>query len=92
MKEKSMKVFKVRDMVTGLYKLGTTQPRWSQKGKTWLSLGALKAHLTSASKYKSQGTLNGIALWEIIEYELAEVEKYPASAIKFGRKEPVKVK
>jgi len=87
-----MKVFKIRDMVTGLYKLGTTELKWSSKGKTWMSLGALKTHLTHISNHKSSGTLNGIALWEIIEYELVEADKYPASAVKFGRKEPAKVK
>lgn len=41
-----MKVYKIRDSKTGLYSTGGTKPKWSKRGKVWVSLGALKSHLT----------------------------------------------
>lgn len=78
-----MKVYKIRDMSTGLFKLGTTSTKWSPQGKVWLSLKALKSHLTLASS--SRHGLEGSVLWEVIEYDVVEAEKYPVNAVKFGK-------
>lgn len=38
-------IFKIRNP-HGLYSTGGTSPRWSKRGKTWVALNHLHAHLT----------------------------------------------
>jgi len=42
-----MKVYKIRNKETGMYKHGghSYYSEWSKKGKTWSSLGNLKNHM-----------------------------------------------
>jgi hypothetical protein len=42
-------VYKIRDKETGLFSKGGSHPRWSAKGKTWQSKGALSGHLALAN-------------------------------------------
>jgi len=76
-----MKVYKLRDTVTGLFSKGGMAPYFDKEGKTWSSRGALKSHLTQLSQgfylhdhtpWHGRGkNLTEIpATWEIIEYVL----------------------
>lgn len=59
--------YKVRNKSTGLYHKGGVYAIWSKTGKTWDTLGKLRAMLT-------MNINNGTAMsdWEIIEYEVVE--------------------
>ena len=79
-----MKIYKIRDLSTGKYSTGGMNPEWEEEGgKVWLSMGALKSHITSISN-------DGITispLWEVIEMELTEAAAYPALALVKKKKE-----
>jgi len=72
-----MKFYKLRDMTNGKYSSGGNFPKWSDKGKIWLNLGALKSHLTTLAK----SGVNISPFWEVIEMEVTEATAYPAAAI-----------
>lgn len=40
-----MTIYKIRN-AAGLYSTGGTNPSWSKRGKTWVALNHLNAHLT----------------------------------------------
>lgn len=40
-----MRIFKIRNP-EGLFSTGGSRPTWSRKGKTWVALNHLRAHLT----------------------------------------------
>lgn len=54
-----MKVYKIKNLTTGLYSLGGLYPRWGKKGKLWNSKQAIKSHLrlveTEWYDYKRKG-------------------------------------
>jgi len=68
-----MKVYKVRDMVTGLYQRAGSRPTWSKQGKTW-KLGPLKTHFQLFAKH----SIPVSPMWEVVELELVECDRYPA--------------
>jgi len=75
-----MSFFKIRNKDTGLFSPGGTYAKyasWSQGGKMWNSIGALRAHLTLIGKN------GGIPLnWEVVEYKMIELSaKQPAEYI-----------
>ena len=73
-----MKYYKVRDLVSGSWmEGGTNTATFSKKGKVWKNTGALRSHLTQLQHCTKQSTS---PLWEIVEYDLVESERYPASS------------
>jgi hypothetical protein len=66
--------FKIRHKVTGMYSKGGTyanaegtNSHWNKSGKTWDTLGKLRAHLTShMNRYYGATDMSD---WEIIEYK-----------------------
>ncbi len=68
-----MSFYKIRHKKTGLYSKGGmyvnasgTGSFWNTCGKTWDTLGKLRAHITShMNKYNSTDMTD----WEVIEYE-----------------------
>lgn len=40
-----IKVFKIRDIETGLFSTGGTSPRWTKRGKSWSQINHVKNHL-----------------------------------------------
>jgi len=44
-KDDKMRVYKIRDKVSGMYSSGGTCPKWKKDGKTWNKLAHIKAHL-----------------------------------------------
>lgn len=79
-----MKFYRLRDMATGLYSTGGHSPRWTKQGKVWRNLGSLKTHLKNISRYSK---IPVSPLWEVIELNIVEGEKYPAVAISAGEKQ-----
>jgi hypothetical protein len=78
-----MKIYKIRDLSTGKYSTGGIRPEWEEDGKVWLSIGALKSHITGLVR-------DGITIspfWEVIEMEVAEAQAYPVLAIAKKKKE-----
>ena len=69
---------KLRDMSTGLFSSGGLYPTWTKKGKIWTLLGSLKRHLTLfTAHHGEQHTI----LWEVVELNADEGEKYPAATL-----------
>ena len=70
------KVYKILHKETGLYSKGGSHPSWSTKGKTWTSLGPLKAHigLVMDNSWRRADMKN----WVIVELEVREVARYAA--------------
>lgn len=76
--------YKIRHRVTGLYSKGSSYSNatgdnfyWTKSGKTWDTLGKLRAHITmhlrdvTQSGYViNQGT--DMSDWEVIEYKVIE--------------------
>jgi hypothetical protein len=66
--------FKIRHKVTGLYSKGGTyanadgnNSHWNKSGKTWDTLGKLRAHLTShINRYYGATNMSD---WQVIEYK-----------------------
>jgi hypothetical protein len=40
-----MKVYKIRNKITGLFSTGGMEPKFNKKGKVWNGIGPLKNHL-----------------------------------------------
>lgn len=72
-----MKIYKIRDLSTGKYSTGGIRPEWEEDGKVWLSIGALKSHITSLVK----DNITISPFWEVIEMEVTEAQAYPVLAI-----------
>lgn len=73
-----MKLYKLRDMSTGLYSTGGYYPRWTKSGKVWHTIGTLKTHLKNIVRY-SKAPVS--PLWEVVELHIVESERYPAVAV-----------
>ena len=66
-----MKVYKVYDMLTGLYKNSGHSGGWSKQGNHWKSEAALKLHLRMLRQEAIQPT------WEVHVFELVVESKHP---------------
>ena len=71
--------YRIRDMVTGLYQDTGYDKRglhaeaiWTEKGKTWGKLSDLKSHLSLLQEQH----ITISPLWQIVEFESSETEKY----------------
>jgi hypothetical protein len=62
-----MKIFKIRNLKTGLFSKGGHCPRWSKKGKVWTNIGHVKSHINNIARH-----VKDIEYWEVVEYELVE--------------------
>lgn len=73
---KSETFFKIRRISDGQYSNGGTGGRFSAKGKTWRTHGALKNHMNLIARY-SPALYNGC---EIVKYEtiVKEISSSPA--------------
>lgn len=47
-----LKVFKIKDSVTGLFSTGGMSPNWTKRGKTWNQINHVKTHLRQHCSYK----------------------------------------
>lgn len=88
--KKPVYVWKIRNMLTGEFHNGGSTPgRFSKSGKFWTAIGHLKTHIrmiTGQQHYQEcfsgpGKNLNGSATWEIVKYELVEVETIPYDAL-----------
>lgn len=77
---KTLTYYKIRHKVTGLYSKGSsysnaegTNSYWSKSGKTWDTLGKLRAHITMhlPTPYR-KGT--DMTNWEVVEMEMVVKE------------------
>jgi len=69
-----MKVYKIRNKITGLYSRGGNPPAWGKTGKTWNAIGHLKNHLNQFTHvyfgHKKDITPEIYADCEVIIYDL----------------------
>lgn len=77
---KSNKVYKIRDMQTGLYQVSGYHIGWSKDGKLWKTMGPMKTHIKNVMKY-SRVSPDQVSLWEIVEYEIVESGRYSAGSL-----------
>lgn len=71
-----MKFYKIRKKSNpSLYRLAGSCPSWNKTGKTWDTLGKLRAMITNVinSNYYNED----LGDWEIVEYEVTEVSAKP---------------
>ena len=59
-------IYKVRNKVTGKFSTGGISPSFTNKGKSWSSIGPLKTHLRQIS---SRNYFNDC---EVVEYQMVE--------------------
>ena len=50
-----MKIYKIKNP-DGLYSTGGSSPKWTRKGKTWVALNHLRAHLTFIRQERETAT------------------------------------
>jgi hypothetical protein len=71
-----MKFYKIRKKSnSNLYRLAGSHPSWNKTGKTWDTIGKLRAMITNVinSNYYNED----LGDWEIVEYEVTEVSVKP---------------
>ena len=73
--------YKIRHKVTGLYSKGGTYVNgagnnsfWTKSGKTWDTLGKLRAHITSHLPRGTYREGTDMSDWEVIEYHVTVKE------------------
>ena len=71
-----VKVYKIRDPKTGLFKCAGEYTRWSKQGKVWNGSGPLRLHLKMSGSYQRNGHNPD---WEICEYDTE-----PTKVIRLG--------
>jgi hypothetical protein len=74
------KLYKVRDINTGLFSTGGYYPGWTNKGKTWSGVGPLKSHLNF---HKKKGKIGN---WEVVVYEVFESAKISIADVEYLKK------
>ncbi len=72
-----MKVYKIRHKVTGEYSTGGMYVFWNKRGKTWNTIGHMKAHLRMLEKYEKDISRD-MKNWEVLELEIVEASKTDA--------------
>lgn len=77
-----MKIYKIRNNVTGLYSLGSRSPSWGKKGKIWTSNNGLSNHFNLVGYDQVPSVYRDC---EIVEYELVETEVASSSVIDWSR-------
>lgn len=74
-----MKIYRIRDSVTGLFSKGgsdanTSSSNWGKTGKIWKGIGPLRNHLNQFLP-GGDARVKGIpATWEVLEYEVTEAQ------------------
>ena len=63
------KIYKIRNVKTGLYSTGGLYPRWTKAGKTWSGIGPLRVHLAQHLRHSIQD----INDWRVVEIEVREL-------------------
>lgn len=66
-----MKVYKIYDMLTGLYKNSGGSESWSKEGNHWKSESAVKLHLRMLRNEQIKLT------WEVHVFELVVESRHP---------------
>ena len=69
---KDNRIYKIRNIETGLYSTGGMFPRWTRAGKTWSGLGPLRSHLG----HHTQRTHQDISKWRVVEIEVQVKAEY----------------
>lgn len=68
-------VYKIRNKKTGLFSTGGMDPKWKPKGKIWVSIGAVKIHLSQFKKWDCEtyrSVKDGLVSedWEVLEFNI----------------------
>lgn len=80
-----MKVYKIRDKETGLFSTGGTYPRFTNKGKSWSGMDALKNHINQFKGRESRWRYDNCEVIEMVLVE-SELNKYdPNDLLNMGR-------
>jgi hypothetical protein len=75
-----MKFYKIRKKSNpSLYRLAGTRPSWNKTGKTWDTIGKLRAMITNVinSNYYNED----LGDWEIVEYNVTEADSKPVHEV-----------
>jgi len=62
-------MFKIKDITTGKYSAGGSNPKWSKNGKVWNSLHALNLHLNMIADNKNMHNVYENAIVEYYEFK-----------------------
>lgn len=74
--------FKIVDRKTGLYSTGGYHPAWVSGGKSWQTLGQVRAHLKLYCRGQYRGERKAVPkTWEVVELEVVSrlVSSSPAA-------------
>lgn len=92
-----MRVFKIYDPKTGLYKNRGSRNDWSKKGSVWNGIGPLKLHLRLEKDLwdrKHQGKdgtdYDYESHWEVHEFELVQEHRGHSKVGDFLKQHPTK--
>lgn len=76
--------FKVMDEKTGLFSTGGYAPSFNEKGKTWRTIGQVRSHLKLYARGHARfgdRPKKIPASWVVVEFELRQVGRRPASDV-----------
>jgi hypothetical protein len=66
-----MKIYKIRNKVTGEYSKGGGHPYFNKRGKIWKGIGPLKNHINLVKEYRLLSLYKDC---EIVIFEVTETE------------------
>ena len=75
----NMKIYRIRDTVTGLFSKGgadanTSHWQWGKTGKIWKGIGPLRSHLNQFLPGGDAREKGIPTTWEVLEYEVVETQ------------------
>lgn len=75
----SIKIYRIRDRITGLWSKGGSYGGFGKKAKTWDSLGHVHSHITNVIRYHAERYANA----DIVEFVLepTEARKFAVSDV-----------
>lgn len=83
-----MRIYKIRNKLTGQFSTGSSWPSWSNRGgKTWTLLSYVRQHLMmylSYHKYSSVRSDEYAKMLEIVEYDVVERRVVPLEEVLHG--------
>lgn len=87
--DKELKVFKIKDSITGLFSTGGCDPSWTKRGKTWNGINHVKTHLRQFCDYKNTPTgtdwrvkVNNIPeTWVVVELSVGGIREFSAKEL-----------
>lgn len=94
-----IKVYKIKDSLTGKFSTGGLSPKWTNRGKTWSQFNHVKAHLRQFISTGRGVTINNVWMyqtgwwnnipesWIVVELSSEGIKEYSAKELYPGTKE-----